>query len=392
MKKSINLLNFLNFFLLKNKIIKPTKTYLLAISGGQDSISLFFIFYILKKQWNINIYCIYCNHLWNKETFYNYLHLSKIFFSFKINFFYILTIKKIYSEQRARNWRLKMYFRLLSFSKSNTIITGHTESDVSETFLLNFFRGSGTTGLSSVKTRKNFTQIRKNFFRNSNDDFSKFKKLKKKFFFKKTIVQKIFFKKIFIQSNLFFIFKQKRTSFNILRPLLTLSRYSIHQTTIDLKLPIFPDKTNEKICYQRNRLRKQLLPYLRFFFNPKIDLIVSKYTNVLLTEEQIIDSLMNQIFNQLIFEQTNLYCLNISLFCSFPLGIQRKVCLFFLTKKLQVKTNFFTINLFILLLESLNINKQNKNEEIFLKNTCRWIFFPKVGLIFIYKTVITIYK
>lgn len=410
MNKTIQLINSINLLLIKNQLLKPNRSYLITISGGQDSIFIILLFYILKKQWNIEFHLLSCNHLWRKEACYVFFHLSKVSFSFKLNFYYILKINKTISEEIARNWRLKSYFRTILFSNCITIITGHTESDFIETFLLNIFRGSGLGGISSLKIKKHFKIFKKNDFRISNKQFSKFKKLKKKQNLQSFFIQNKFFQKQkpgkgyekisttnrknfhLLEKKLFFLLKIKTTGFSINRPLLTKSRFSIQQICTNWKLPLFPDITNKENFYHRNRLRQQLLPILRFFFNPKIDFILLRYSKVAETEEQLLEYLISQVFQEIFFENNNSYSINFSLFCSLPLAIQRKLSFFFITKKLLLKSNYFTINLFVSILQN-EFSKTNKiSSTKSKKNLCNWIFFPTIGLIFRYKTIIIFYK
>ena len=57
----------------------------------------------------------------------------------------------------------------------------------------------------------------------------------------------------------------------VIRPLLGLSRGDATRLCANWNLPVYPDATNEKLQFLRNRLRKQLFPLLRCLFNPRFD-------------------------------------------------------------------------------------------------------------------------
>lgn len=66
------------------------------------------------------------------------------------------------------------------------------------------------------------------------------------------------------------IFYKKREKIKLIRPLLNLNRFEIIKLCNFWKLPIYVDLTNKYINLKRNRLRHQILPTLKIFFNSKI--------------------------------------------------------------------------------------------------------------------------
>ena len=85
----------------------------------------------------------------------------------------------------------------------------------------------------------------------------------KNFCFKESLVT-IIVPKLFWYSIL-------KTSYSIVRPLLSFSRSTITITCTLVFLPVYPDRSNYKIRYSRNRLRQQIIPSIQFFFNPKVE-------------------------------------------------------------------------------------------------------------------------
>ena len=75
---------------------------------------------------------------------------------------------------------------------------------------------------------------------------------------------------------------KKRTT--LVRPLLVLSRYETRKLCQFWEMPVYPDQTNEELFFARNRIRKQLLPMLRSFFNPQVDVVFSHLSEALLLE------------------------------------------------------------------------------------------------------------
>lgn len=410
MKKILTVVNSIHSVLVINQLIKPNQQILIGISAGQDSSALLFFFFILQKQWNIKIYLLYCNHLWQKESFYTFLHLSKISFTLELNFSYNIAINMPVSEQTARNWRFKNFLRFNTFLNSQNLLTGHTESDLIETFLFNLIRGSGSSGISSLKLKKTLTKFQKNDFLISKKKLFKFPILKKKksqntIFFHNNLrkkkkkksfntLQNKCLKIKFRQKKTYSLTKIKLNQLFIIRPLLNKSRVDIQRICNNWKLPVFPDQTNEKFIYRRNRIRKQLLPSLRFFFNPKIDLILSRSNQIIIAEEFVIENLLKQLFTEIIFEHKTFYSMNLALFFPLPLGIKRKICFLLLTKKLKIDSNFYLINLVVSLINEkffqlkTTQTKKTQNEM----KSCNWVFLPQIGILFFYKKIIIIFK
>ena len=67
----------------------------------------------------------------------------------------------------------------------------------------------------------------------------------------------------------------------LIRPLLKLNRLEILKLCVFWKLPISIDATNQYLIFKRNRLRHQILPILKFFFNPKVEKALLKFIEII---------------------------------------------------------------------------------------------------------------
>ena len=63
----------------------------------------------------------------------------------------------------------------------------------------------------------------------------------------------------------------REKNYNIIRPLLNCSRFLLTKLCEHSKLPVYPDKSNQIVQYSRNRIRKQIIPSLKIFFNPQVE-------------------------------------------------------------------------------------------------------------------------
>nr|YP_009105715.1 hypothetical chloroplast RF62 [Neocystis brevis]AIT94458.1 hypothetical chloroplast RF62 [Neocystis brevis] len=139
-------------------------------------------------------------------------------------------------------------------------------------------------------------------------------------------------------TNTFFMIENSQNESLLIRPILLLNRFDLKKLCEYWKVPIYPDKSNQKVKYYRNRIRKQLLPTLRFFFNPQIDTIMFQFTEIANAENFYLDFITNRLL-----KETKLFMVpsemlehwqikknksiqfNIYLFQVFPLAIQRRI-------------------------------------------------------------------
>nr|YP_001382138.1 hypothetical chloroplast RF62 [Pleurastrum terricola]ABO69283.1 hypothetical chloroplast RF62 [Pleurastrum terricola] len=114
-KNYFDLLKIIDNTLNNKRLLEPNLSILLSISGGQDSVCLFFLFEILKIQWNWNISIVYCNHLWQKESFKTQNQICKIGYFFN-NLIYVATF-----PGQTSNWPVVMTNKYFLNNKSRYI-------------------------------------------------------------------------------------------------------------------------------------------------------------------------------------------------------------------------------------------------------------------------------
>lgn len=93
--------------------------------------------------------------------------------------------------------------------------------------------------------------------------------------------------------------KKKPISIFLLRPLLEITRFDLKKLCQIWNLPVYPDITNQNFTSTRNRIRLQLLPILRFFFNPQIDTILTQFAQINLQEQNYLDYLTIRLIKDL---------------------------------------------------------------------------------------------
>jgi len=127
-----------NASLVRNNTIKPFQSILICISGGQDSVSLYYLFKQIQRFWNWRIGIIYCDHLIHTKSIFNAYTIQKLVKSSPFEYYEIVSTKTLVSEVKARNWRYKKILKIAYHYGFSYIATGHTKNDRIETFFLIF--------------------------------------------------------------------------------------------------------------------------------------------------------------------------------------------------------------------------------------------------------------
>lgn len=78
----------------------------------------------------------------------------------------------------------------------------------------------------------------------------------------------------------------KWEKYKMIRPLLDLKRETITMVCKEFKMPVYPDQSNRSVQYSRNRIRKQIIPSIKYFMNPQVEDSLFKLAE-LLNKEQI---------------------------------------------------------------------------------------------------------
>lgn len=315
---------------------------MLTNSGGQDSTILLLLISVLQNQYKYNLFNIYCNHLWQRSSLQLMIHLSRIHFIHEIHFIIITPLLKLINENRSRNWRYNTLARLACFSSFDYTLVAHTSTDQIESFFLNICRGSGPVGLTTLKIEQINFYIKLIGFTD----------------------KKISFSKIIFNVKIIFVdkynLKLKLIWSYIWRPLVVFNRFEIQKLYKVLTLPIWTDKTNFNVNYRRNRIRFELLPYLRFYFNSKVDVAILRCIENIASESKFFKKITQKAFktSYILGSKKQIVIHDYSRLCQYPSNIKKNIIIDSLTK--------------------LNIKVSNSNYiQFILKCICLMKQYPK---------------
>ena len=142
------------FIKFKNKLdTLKRKKYLVAVSGGPDSLALVALTKAFAYHKKCKFYYVLVDHNIRKKSNQEAKKVKDLLKRNKINLRIFVNKKKIIRniQAEARNIRYKILLNYCKKNKINTLLTAHNLEDQVETFLIRLSRGSGLKGLSAMK-------------------------------------------------------------------------------------------------------------------------------------------------------------------------------------------------------------------------------------------------
>ncbi len=223
-------------------LFERNQRLLIAVSGGQDSLCLIKLLLDLQSKWGWHLSIAHCDHRWRSDSEANANHVENLAKTWGISFYLETANKPINSEAAARDWRYQVLSAIAQANNYQYIVTGHTASDRAETLLYNLIRGTGADGLQALTWQRPLT-----------------------------------------------------TGIVLVRPLLEITRIQTEQFCQEFKLPIWEDSTNQDLQYARNRIRQELIPYLRDNFNPQVESALAQTAELLQAEVEYLEKAAQEL-------------------------------------------------------------------------------------------------
>lgn len=223
----------------KYKLIEDGDKIVLGLSGGPDSVCLLHILYRLKEKLDIEVYAAHLNHqIRGIEAQKDALYITQLCENLGVtSFVKSIDVPKyckengLSVEEGARKLRYEMFEEIKQKTKSNKIAIGHNLNDQAETILMRIMRGTGLQGLRGIE---------------------------------------------YIRDN------------NIIRPILDIDRKDIEAYCEEYELNPRIDHTNLETIYTRNKIRLELIPYMKDNFNPNVIESIVRMSNSLKTDSDYI--------------------------------------------------------------------------------------------------------
>lgn len=311
--------------------IKSGDTIVVGVSGGPDSICLLNVLKNLQNELKINIVVAHINHMIRKEADSETVFVQDFCeqrdikcFVKKADVLQIAKEKKLGTEEVGRKIRYDFFEEVKNIVGGNKIATAHNANDNAETVLMNFLRGSGSTGLKGIEP---------------------------------------------IRDN------------KLIRPIIECTRQEIEQYCNEKGLNPKYDKTNQENIYTRNKIRNMLIPYIQENFNPNIIETINRMSNLIATDEMYFKSIVKQSYKETFISRTEKeIILDLKKFNVLEKVIKSRLIIYTINKLLGTTNGIEKIHIEdVIKLCKNNIGNKyltpNKNIKIMIKN--KKIFFTR---------------
>lgn len=239
--------------ILTHNLINSGDNILIGLSGGPDSIFLFHNLRLLKNSLNFNLYASHINHMYrgedavkDEEFVRNLCNEYDIELFVKRKNAKDTAIElKVTDEEAGRILRYNFFRENLNEIGGGKIAVAHNLNDQAETVLQRIIRGTGIEGLSAMS---------------------------------------------FISNE-------------IIRPILNVERTEIEKYLEENNYEFCIDKTNLQDIYGRNKIRLNLLPFLKENFNPNIQNTLFRLSEAASNDLKIINKYTEEKIQNIIFKK-----------------------------------------------------------------------------------------
>ncbi len=235
----------------EHQLIKSGDKIVVAISGGPDSVSLIHLLHRLKSRLGIELYGAHLNHnIRGIDAQMDARYVLNLCEELNIICFIKSADVESYgkknqltSEQAGRILRYEFFDEVLKKVEADKIAVAHNKNDQGETVLMRLLRGTGMQGLTAIQYQRD----------------------------------------------------------NIIRPLLDVHRKEIEKYCDHHNLMPRTDLSNLTSIYHRNKIRRELIPYLEEHYNPSVLDSLVKTANILKEDYDYIEKQAQTMYKELVY-------------------------------------------------------------------------------------------
>ena len=263
-------------------LLEPKDRILIAYSGGADSSALLHLLLELREEWSFELFLGHFNHKLRPGAEEDECFVRSVAGKYSLPLF--TGSEDVRAEAEAAGLNIeeagrKLRYDFLGKTASEIgrakVATGHTLTDQAETLLMRLMRGSGLRGLAGIFPLK--------------DDV-------------------------------------------IVRPLLRVEREDVEAYLKKNKIEFRVDESNFDRRFLRNRIRLDLLPYLKENFEPAIVQHLGRIAAIIREEDRLLDKITREKARKAIAGKNADITLDLQCLSSLPRALARRVIREFITR------------------------------------------------------------
>ena len=251
----------------------PNHRYLIGVSGGRDSIAL--LHQLVDLEYKKLIVCHLNHQLRGRSSNRDARFVRELAIQYDLdlesasaNVRAFATKDKVSIEVAARTVRYQFFSQVAKRRRCRTLFLAHHADDLVETFLINLFRGAGSAGLRGMR---------------------------------QVSTRRI-----------------EGVGLAIVRPLLGVWRQQVDHYVRQHHLKFREDASNKNLVPLRNRIRRQIIPYLEKTLGRNVRQSICRAANIAAEEENFFDALLPE-------ELSKLASLSVRPLRAMPIAVQRRM-------------------------------------------------------------------
>lgn len=261
---------------MQHQLVHEQDYILVAVSGGVDSVALLHLLLQMSAATPLKLEIVHMNHrLRGDEANRDQQFVAALSAQYhlpchsrQVNVPKFIARNNLSVEEGARILRFRFFEQVLTRTGATSLAMGHHADDQVETIIDHFLRGSGLRGLSGMAPKRD----------------------------------------------------------RYIRPLLFATRDEIETYATSHSLHYLIDSTNEMPIYRRNRIRCDLIPYLKKEYNPALPSIVLRTAGIMREAEDFLNETSKSAFETcLISLKKNKIILEIDSFLNYFIIIQKYI-------------------------------------------------------------------
>ena len=257
------------------KLLEREDRILIAYSGGVDSAGLLTILLELREEWSFELFLGHFNHRLRHAADEDEQFVRRMAKKYSLPLFVgskdvrsYARKKKLNIEEAGRELRYDFLKKTALKIGGAKIATGHTITDQAETFLMRLMRGSGLRGLGG-----------------------------------------------------FFPLVEGK----IVRPLIQVEHQDIEAYLRKKGIEFRTDESNFDRRFLRNRIRLDLVPYIKKNFEPEIVSSLSRLASIIREEDSLLEKIAQEKTKKAISKKNNRISLEVKPLSSLPRAMARRV-------------------------------------------------------------------
>ncbi len=222
-----------------SRLVSPGEKLIVAVSGGADSMALLHALYHARRELGLELIVAHYDHHLRSSSVQDRLYVKAT--ARRLGLPFVTQINRHPAprtgsvEEFARDLRYEFLFKTAKKHNASALLTAHTSDDLAETVLMRILRGTGLSGLQAILPRRSIRGC------------------------------------------------------ELVRPMLIFTRKDVEEFLKARKIKFINDPSNRSLDFDRNKIRKLIIPYLERNYHPGVKDNLSRLADIAAMDQSFIE-------------------------------------------------------------------------------------------------------